>query len=68
MTLRRALVARHGLERGCEAAAEAIAWASEHREELAEMDNPLGYVYRVSRRCAAATASTGSASICSRTR
>jgi len=47
VTLRRALVARHGLERGCEAAAEAIAWASEHREELAEMDNPLGYVYRV---------------------
>ena len=47
MTLRRALVARNGLERGCEAAAEAIAWAWEHRDELAEMENPLGYLYRV---------------------
>ena len=47
MTLRRALVARHGLERGCEAAAEAIAWAWEHRDELPHMDNPLGYLYRV---------------------
>ena len=47
VTLRRALVARHGLERGCEAAAEAIAWAWEHRDELPHMDNPLGYLYRV---------------------
>jgi RNA polymerase sigma-70 factor (ECF subfamily) len=45
--LRRALVARNGLERGCEAAAEAIAWAWEHRDELADMENPLGYLYRV---------------------
>jgi len=47
VTLRRALVARNGLDRGCEAAAEAIAWAWEHLDDLATMANPLGYLYRV---------------------
>lgn len=47
VTLRRALVARNGIADGCEAAAEAIAWAWEHRDEVAAMSNPLGYLYRV---------------------
>lgn len=47
VTLRRALVARNGVEDGCEAAAEALAWAWEHRDELEEMTNPLGYLFRV---------------------
>jgi len=47
VTLRRALVARHGLERGCEAAAEAVAWAWEHLNDLETMANPIGYLYRV---------------------
>ena len=45
--LRRALVAAYGVEVGCEAAADATAWAWEHREELATMQNPAGYLYRV---------------------
>jgi len=45
--LHRALVARFGWEDGREAAAEALAFAWEHRLELAEMDNPVGYLYRV---------------------
>jgi len=40
--LHRALVARFGWEDGREAAAEALAFAWEHRLELAEMDNPVG--------------------------
>jgi len=46
-TLRRALVARNGLADGSDAAAEAAAWAWEHRDDLAEMANPAGYLYRV---------------------
>lgn len=46
-TLRRALVARNGLADGSDAAAEAAAWAWEHRGELAGMTNPAGYLYRV---------------------
>lgn len=45
--LRRALVARLGAERGREATAEALAWAYEHWEGVAAMENPVGYVYRV---------------------
>jgi DNA-directed RNA polymerase specialized sigma24 family protein len=45
--LRRALVAAYGLDRGEEAAAEAMAWAWEHRVRLGSMTNPLGYLYRV---------------------
>lgn len=46
-TVRRALVARNGVELGCEAAAEAIAWAVEHPDRLAELEQPAGYLYRV---------------------
>lgn len=45
--LRRALVARYGVELGVEACAEAIAWAWAHRDRLTTMSNPAGYLYRV---------------------
>ena len=45
--LARALVAAYGPERGNEAVAEAMAWAWEHRDDLLEMENPGGYLYRV---------------------
>lgn len=45
--LRRALVARYGLERGREAAADALAWGFEHWDRLRAMDNPSGYLFRV---------------------
>ena len=47
VVLHRALVARNGLDRGADAAAAAMAWAWEHRDELAAIDNPIGYLYRV---------------------
>lgn len=47
VTVRRALVARNGLTDGCDAAGEAVAWAWEHQRQLAEMTNPVGYLYRV---------------------
>jgi len=47
VTLRRALVARNGVEDGSDAAAEAIAWAWEHRSEVEAMSNSLGYLFRV---------------------
>lgn len=45
--LRRALVARYGVQLGVEAAAEAVAWAWANRERLVGMTNPVGYLYRV---------------------
>ena len=45
--VRRALVATYGVEVGTEAASDATAWAWEHRQELCEMKNPTGYVFRV---------------------
>lgn len=45
--LRRAFVARYGIELGNEALADALSWAWEHRDRLSEMDNPAGYLYRV---------------------
>jgi DNA-directed RNA polymerase specialized sigma24 family protein len=45
--LRRALVARYGIDLGSEVAADAIAWGVEHPDRLAEMQNPIGYLYRV---------------------
>jgi DNA-directed RNA polymerase specialized sigma24 family protein len=45
--LRRALVARYGVELGVEACAEATAWAWAHRTRLLAMTNPVGYLYRV---------------------
>lgn len=45
--LRRALVAAYGTDRGSEATAEALAYAWEHWNELAEVDNVTGLLYRV---------------------
>ncbi len=45
--LRRALVARLGIDRGREATAEALAWAYEHWSEVQDMTNAVGYLYRV---------------------
>src|SRR4051794_6548884 len=45
--LRRVTCARFGLEVGGEAAADALAWAWEHWDEVQVMDNPGGYLYRV---------------------
>lgn len=42
-----ALGAAYGPEIGAEATAEALAYAWEHWERLTEMDNPIGYLYRV---------------------
>lgn len=45
--VRRALIARYGVELGAEAAADAVAWGWEHGDVLGEMGNPGGYLYRV---------------------
>ncbi len=45
--LRRAFVARYGPELGVEALADSTAWAWEHREQLEQMANPVGYLFRV---------------------
>jgi RNA polymerase sigma factor (sigma-70 family) len=45
--LRRALVARYGVEAGADATSEALAYAWEHWPEVSEMSNPIGYLYRV---------------------
>jgi DNA-directed RNA polymerase specialized sigma24 family protein len=45
--LRRALVATYGIERGREAAAEALAYGWEHWSAVRAMKNPTGYLYRV---------------------
>jgi len=45
--LRRAFVARYGLDVGIEACAEAIAWACANQTRLVAMTNPVGYLYRV---------------------
>ncbi len=42
-----ALVSAYGTEVGAEAAAEAVSYAWEHRDRLAGMANPLGYLFRV---------------------
>lgn len=46
-SLRRALVARYGHERGREATAEALAYAWQERARVMRMANPTGYLYRV---------------------
>jgi DNA-directed RNA polymerase specialized sigma24 family protein len=48
-----ALVARFGLEAGREATADALSWAWEHRNRLAGLRNPAGYLYRMASRRAA---------------
>jgi len=45
--LRAAFLAQYGLQMGNEVAAETMAWAWEHRDELSEMENPAGYLFRV---------------------
>jgi RNA polymerase sigma factor (sigma-70 family) len=45
--LRRAFVAAYGTERGRDATAEALAWAWEHWDRVATMQNPAGYLWRV---------------------
>jgi RNA polymerase sigma factor (sigma-70 family) len=45
--LRTALVLAYGPEAGREAAAEALAWAWEHWDRVAMIDNPVPYLYRV---------------------
>jgi DNA-directed RNA polymerase specialized sigma24 family protein len=45
--LRRGLIAAYGLERGREAASEALAYAWEHWDEIRELVNPVGFLYRV---------------------
>ena len=42
-----AFAAAYGPELGAEATAEAVAYAWEHWKRLREMDNPIGYLYRV---------------------
>ena len=45
--LRRALIATYGAQIGREATVDALAYAWEQRDRLAEMINPVGYLYRV---------------------
>jgi RNA polymerase sigma factor (sigma-70 family) len=45
--LRSVLVARYGVEAGCDAHAEALAWAWQNWDRLSSMQNPTGYLYRV---------------------
>lgn len=45
--LRRALVARYGVDVGCDAAADSLAWAWEHLDRVESAANPAGYLFRV---------------------
>lgn len=45
--LARALIAAYGPEVGREAVRDALAYAWEHWERVSEMENPVGYLYRV---------------------
>jgi RNA polymerase sigma-70 factor (ECF subfamily) len=45
--LRVSLMAAYGPDRGREAAAEALAYAWEHWEQVRDMKQPIGYLYRV---------------------
>jgi len=45
--LARAFISAYGPDRGEEALAEAMAYAWAHRDRLASMSNPVGYLYRV---------------------
>jgi DNA-directed RNA polymerase specialized sigma24 family protein len=47
LRLRQALMASFGPEAGRDAAAEAFAYAWEHWDRVYEMDNPVGYLFRV---------------------
>jgi RNA polymerase sigma factor (sigma-70 family) len=45
--LRQALIARYGVEVGCDAFSMALLWAWEHRDRLRTVDSPVGYLFRV---------------------
>jgi DNA-directed RNA polymerase specialized sigma24 family protein len=45
--LRRALIARHGIEAGGDATLDAFVYCWQHWGRVSVMDNPLGYLYRV---------------------
>jgi DNA-directed RNA polymerase specialized sigma24 family protein len=45
--LRRAFVARFGVEVGYDVHAETMAWAWQHRDQLGALTNPAGYLFRV---------------------
>lgn len=45
--LRRAFAGAVGVERAPDALGEAFAWAWENREKLADLTNPVGYLFRV---------------------
>ncbi len=45
--LRRALVAAYGPAVGREATIDALGWAWRHWDRLVDLDNPVGYLYRV---------------------
>lgn len=45
--LRRALIARHGTERGREATIDALTYGWRHWNRVRAMSNPVGYLYRV---------------------
>lgn len=45
--LDRAFAVRFGVAVGAEVMSDVTAWAWEHRRELAGMDNPAGYLFRV---------------------
>lgn len=45
--LRHAFAARYGYADGADATAEALAYAWEHWDDVRDMDNPVGYLYRV---------------------
>ncbi|HWL41914.1 MAG TPA: sigma factor-like helix-turn-helix DNA-binding protein [Ilumatobacter sp.] len=57
--LRGALVGAYGAEVGREAAAEALAYAWEHRARVEAMENPVGYLYRVGQTAARKLRRTG---------
>jgi DNA-directed RNA polymerase specialized sigma24 family protein len=46
--LRRALVAHYGSETGRDALAEGLAYAWTHWRKIAALENPAGYLYRIS--------------------
>jgi RNA polymerase sigma-70 factor (ECF subfamily) len=45
--LRRAFIGSYGTDRAADATAEALAWAWEHWEQVRDMQNPVGYLFRV---------------------
>jgi DNA-directed RNA polymerase specialized sigma24 family protein len=46
-SLRRALVAAYGFERGRDATAEALGWAWEHWDRAKDLENKVAYLFRV---------------------